>query len=315
MYIMDRPLLSICIPTRNRCRYLVKNILSIVNQKPFQEGKVEVIVANNASDDDTDKEIQTLRKKYNIKYIKHTQNIGSEVNFRTIIQEANGELIKLVNDSFMFKENSLESIIDIVEANSKARPYIYFTNRDDIDRTYNFYDFLYNETYEITALITLSIWNEDKFLVGNDDSCDNNNLWCTNTNLKLSKSKDCILECNNKYFINQNLDVKYFDYSLFKVFYNKFLDLTNKYLEDFEFAVRQKCMEKIKKDLYFKFFKHWVYIYDTRNDVDSQYRFLTEENLHKEVFESCKEKKYYLLWVFKYYLFFVAKRIKHLVFK
>ena len=51
---MKRPLLSICIPTRNRSPLLSKMLENIVSLPTFLgSDEIEVVISDNASDDDT----------------------------------------------------------------------------------------------------------------------------------------------------------------------------------------------------------------------------------------------------------------------
>ena len=52
-----KPLVSICIPTYNRVEQLKITMESIMAQPEFREGKVEIVISDNASDDDTGKTI------------------------------------------------------------------------------------------------------------------------------------------------------------------------------------------------------------------------------------------------------------------
>ena len=311
-----KPVLTICIPTRNRCEYLKNTILSIIRQKPYKDGLVEVIVADNASTDNTQKIVQKLIEDYNIVYIRNKENIGSEANYRVAIANANGLLIKLINDSIAFLDNSLNSIIDIINCYSDTKPQLYFSNRDygELLLT-DFLNFLYSETYRITALSSLSLWNDDKKLVIDDKSCDENRLWCTNANLKLSKSKDKVLIVNKKLFYGQTLDTKYFDYPLYEVFYTSFLNLVDKYMCSIDSKLNNKYYMHIEKDLLLDFFCTWVYNFDNRNDKNSRFKFLYDEDLHKKVFECCKKKPYYICWLAKYYLYSFKKKLKNIVYK
>jgi glycosyltransferase involved in cell wall biosynthesis len=70
-----KPLLSICIPTYNRAEYLDKSIASIIRQKEFHRGDVELVIADNASDDNTEEVVKKYQEKYeNIVYFKNNEN-------------------------------------------------------------------------------------------------------------------------------------------------------------------------------------------------------------------------------------------------
>lgn len=48
-----KPLLSICIPTYNRSRYLAVSLNNIIKHANTFYGEIEIIISDNASTDDT----------------------------------------------------------------------------------------------------------------------------------------------------------------------------------------------------------------------------------------------------------------------
>ena len=102
--------LSICIPTYNRSSYLETTILSIVNQRRFQEtNDVEIIISDNCSDDDT-KEISLAYEKLygdKIRYHRNKSNIV-ELNFEKALSYGQGSFLKLNNDTAKHQEGSLD---------------------------------------------------------------------------------------------------------------------------------------------------------------------------------------------------------------
>ena len=73
---MAEPLISICIPTRNRWYTLKHTLNSIIIQKEFLDKKVEIIISDNKSNDETEIEVKKLCKKFeNIHYYKNQENI------------------------------------------------------------------------------------------------------------------------------------------------------------------------------------------------------------------------------------------------
>ena len=62
---MTEPLLSICIPTRNRAAFLYRTLRSITETPVFQNGnEVEVVVSDNASTDATEEIVKIFTEKY-----------------------------------------------------------------------------------------------------------------------------------------------------------------------------------------------------------------------------------------------------------
>ena len=76
---MKKPILSVCIPTYNRAEYLKLTIESIISQKEFLDEDVELVICDNASDDNTDEVVLQYSKKYrNIIYVKNEKNINND---------------------------------------------------------------------------------------------------------------------------------------------------------------------------------------------------------------------------------------------
>ena len=62
----EKPLISICIPTYNRCKSLQNILNSIVQQNEFLEDTIEIVVSDNASTDET----KEMVAKYNEAFSK-----------------------------------------------------------------------------------------------------------------------------------------------------------------------------------------------------------------------------------------------------
>ena len=58
-----QPLLSICIPTYNRAEYLVGALENIISDPAFDE-RVEIVISDNASTDDTENVVGYFIKLY-----------------------------------------------------------------------------------------------------------------------------------------------------------------------------------------------------------------------------------------------------------
>ena len=62
-YIIQ-PLVTLCIPTYNRSQFLEKCLAQIVCQKGFDE-RIEVVILDNCSTDNTKEIVKSFTKKYN----------------------------------------------------------------------------------------------------------------------------------------------------------------------------------------------------------------------------------------------------------
>lgn len=112
----NKPLLSICIPSYKREKYLKECLESIINQSGFNENDIEVVISDNASPDNTMQLVQEYQKRYkNIVYHRNEKNIGANSNILKIPEYANGEYIWLLSDDDMMSYIALETILPILK--------------------------------------------------------------------------------------------------------------------------------------------------------------------------------------------------------
>lgn len=92
-------ILSICIPTYNRSEYLRECLETVsIAIKNFEE-KIEIIISDNASSDDTEKVVKKFEENFpGVIYSKNTENIGAERNFRLVASMSNCEYIWILGD-------------------------------------------------------------------------------------------------------------------------------------------------------------------------------------------------------------------------
>lgn len=102
-----KPLLSVCIPTYNRCDILYDCIKSIVTDEDFNS-EVELVISDNCSTDETRFVVKDFMDKYpNIKYFRNEKNIQDR-NFLLALQRGTGEYRKLQNDYLGLLPGSLK---------------------------------------------------------------------------------------------------------------------------------------------------------------------------------------------------------------
>lgn len=104
-------ILTIAIPTYNRRKYLGLALNSIFSQ---YDEKVEVIVSDNCSTDDTK---DFVSKEYpKAIYYCNERNIGME-NFKRCYDRANGKYIMLLGDDDILLEGAISHILHFLEEN------------------------------------------------------------------------------------------------------------------------------------------------------------------------------------------------------
>ena len=128
------PQLSICIPTYNRKVYLKQCIESIVNQKWFNKEDVEIVISDNASNDNTTDLIREYQNKYqNIRYFRNKKNIWGMKNILNITELAKWEYIWLMWDDDQIKNWWLDIIINTIKKHND----IVLLHTNMIDWLYN----------------------------------------------------------------------------------------------------------------------------------------------------------------------------------
>jgi len=112
---MLNPYVSICIPTFNGEQFIVEAMQSAIAQT---YSNLEIIVSDDASNDDTLKLIEQFKEKTNIPiYIYHHKPNGIGANWNHCIKKANGKYIKFLFQDDVLKSNCIEKMIQVLETN------------------------------------------------------------------------------------------------------------------------------------------------------------------------------------------------------
>ena len=126
---MDKiePLLSICIPTYNRCNILKDVLNQYLNNPEFDED-VEIIISDNASTDGTCEMCQAFcLRAGNIHYYRNKENIR-DANFVKVLDLAKGMYLKLFNDWAYCTVESLRYIKERIRENLVEKKPVYFSS-------------------------------------------------------------------------------------------------------------------------------------------------------------------------------------------
>ena len=113
-----QPILSICIPTYNRCQFLSECLNSIVLQFENIDVKknIEIIISDNNSTDNTKLVVEKFLDSYkNIKYFKNEKNIWSNKNILKVLWYASWKYTRLLWDDDCLTAFSLSYFLEIIE--------------------------------------------------------------------------------------------------------------------------------------------------------------------------------------------------------
>ena len=102
--INNNKLISVIIPTYNREKLIVESIKSVLRQT---YSKIEIIVIDDGSTDNTEKEINKLKDK-RIKYVKLSKNLGAPYARNIGIKLAKGKYISFQDSDDIYHTNKLK---------------------------------------------------------------------------------------------------------------------------------------------------------------------------------------------------------------
>lgn len=110
-------LLSICIPTWNRAAVLKNTVTALTNSRSFADGKVEIVISDNASDDETMFTGSGFVRKFEekIRYWRHETPIDPHFNFQHALEMGKGKFVKLHVDYLYYKPGELDRLIAFLE--------------------------------------------------------------------------------------------------------------------------------------------------------------------------------------------------------
>lgn len=281
-------ILSICIPTRNRSNLLKNSLESIVTQDIFNErDDVEIVVSNNASTDDTAEIVSKFEEKYprKIRQIINTENV-SDKNFEIVLREGNGEYLKLVNDTLVWRDGSLQYILNLVEMTKSARPLLFFANGalDNLEKVVfaeNPNIFIETVSYNITWIGGLGVWRDDLSTYQGFEEAIGKKLFQVDVILKQLRNKKHAFVICEKLFDVQPAGPKG-DYSVSEIFGKNYLSILRKYsdiLDEVTYLAEKKNV----------FNNHIVKYYN-----DRRHEFYKDEHFHKNLKDDYAKEDYYL---------------------
>ena len=111
------PLLSICIPTYNRCDWIGLSLrLWLKEIAPFS-GQVEIIVSDNASTDVTAEIMMEFKDNETIRYNRNETNVGFRRNAEKVTVLAKGKFVWLVGDDDLPLPGCLSRLLPVLKRN------------------------------------------------------------------------------------------------------------------------------------------------------------------------------------------------------
>lgn len=160
---MEKPILSICIPTYERAEYLKATLEMLTNDEAFKNSNdIQIVISDNCSNDDTQEVCKNYINSFpeKIKYYRQKENIKDK-NFIQVLNLADGIYAKLSNDTVFYNYGSLHKIVEFLK--NQDSDVIFFKNTGEIMqdltcRKYNNADDIINDlSYQSTWIAGLCV--------------------------------------------------------------------------------------------------------------------------------------------------------------
>ncbi|MBI3144820.1 MAG: glycosyltransferase family 2 protein [Pseudogulbenkiania sp.] len=112
---MSEVLLSICIPTFNRAKFLNRLLTGLMPQVDALGGIVNVYISDNASDDTTHVDCQSWSEKSGVfKFQRNECNFGPDFNISRAFDLADGKYVWVLGDDEVIAPGALKPLIDLL---------------------------------------------------------------------------------------------------------------------------------------------------------------------------------------------------------
>jgi len=115
----NSPILSLCIPTFNRCEFLKKQLNNIYKNldKIKKKDLIEICISDNASSDKTLDVIKDFQNLFNIKININPENYGATVNIIKVLNLSTGKYFWLLGDDDEISDESVSYLLNLLQNN------------------------------------------------------------------------------------------------------------------------------------------------------------------------------------------------------
>lgn len=264
--MINKILLSICIPTYNRAEIL-DGTLEHLLADPALDERVEIIVSDNCSTDNT---LEIVKKYARVKYFRNETNVY-DANYILILKRAQGQYLKLFNDTLRLKVGKLKKMLDVLEneVHDKKRNILFYQNYFHLTNSsiefYSKNNLLRHASYLTTWIANFGIWREDFLKIQNlDKYLDTQFLqvdWCYR---EVENGKSTLIIADDYFTVV--VPSKKGGYNIFNTFINKYLYL----LREHKVAWYRYKIEKWRLMRYFILPQYMTFQFDK---IEGKYAF------------------------------------------
>ncbi len=130
----NNPLVTIICTSYNHAKFIEQSLNSVINQR---YKNIELIIADNASEDNSVEVIENWLKNHNgIKFIKNESNLGITRSFNKAVKYANGTFLMDLSGDDVLMENCIGELIANYKLSTDVS--LVFGNANVVDENNNF---------------------------------------------------------------------------------------------------------------------------------------------------------------------------------
>lgn len=292
----NKIILSICIPTYNRCEVLDKTLETYVTDDAFDE-RIEIIISDNCSTDHTEKVVgKYLNKYHNITYERLQKNISAELNYISVLSRGTGLYLKLMNDSVSLKPGVLKTILNIINSGKNEMNPIFFyqnicfSHSNEVIHCDNLNDLVSNVSFWITWIANFGIWRKDFETLENKDKAADLQFTQVDWTFRIINKTGGIIHFGD-FYSGAELKNKG-GYNVFEIFGINYLSLYKEYLESKSLSYSVFNTEK------YRLFRHFLMGWYQILVLTKESKYIFEKNdAIKILMKNYKYKLYFYLGI------------------
>ena len=136
---MNKPLVSVIIPTYKRADMLTKAIDSAINQT-YKNIEIIVIDDNDPSSKyrfETKKKLSSYIQSGVIRYIENEKNLGGAITRNRAVEQSKGEYIAFLDDDDIFFPTKIEKQVEVMIQNKDNNVGLVYCHCNGIDEEGN----------------------------------------------------------------------------------------------------------------------------------------------------------------------------------
>jgi abequosyltransferase len=119
-----RPLLTIAIPTYNRAPFL-RELLVVLYEQLLSEPRVELMISDNASIDETPVVVQEYRDRgLQLRYQRNASNQGADSNILSCFEQARGKYVWIMGDDDLLVTDAIHKIVSYLDGKEYDLVYV-----------------------------------------------------------------------------------------------------------------------------------------------------------------------------------------------